>query len=153
MKIGDKVRIRQWDDMFKEFGVNEEGDIQCPQSMFIAEMKEFCGKEVTVSKVYKDGIFFILEDAEDFEWCEGMIDKNYKPKKEYQQKHMKESVDHPSHYNQGIEEIDYIESHNMGFNLGNVIKYVTRAKHKGSELEDLKKAKWYLDREIKKLEK
>ena len=66
---------------------------------------------------------------------------------------IKESVNHPSHYNQGIETIDYIESHDMNFNIGNVIKYVSRAKHKDNELEDLKKARWYLDREIKKLEK
>lgn len=65
----------------------------------------------------------------------------------------KEMINHPSHYNQGIEAIDYIESHKMGFNIGNVIKYVTRAKHKGTELQDLKKALWYLDREIKRLEK
>lgn len=65
----------------------------------------------------------------------------------------KEMINHPSHYTQGIEAIDYIESHRMDFNIGNVIKYVTRAKHKGTELQDLKKALWYLDREIKRLEK
>ena len=65
----------------------------------------------------------------------------------------KEMIDHPSHYNQGIEAIDYIESHKMNFNIGNVIKYVTRAKHKGTELEDLKKSLWYLQREIDRLEK
>lgn len=65
----------------------------------------------------------------------------------------KEMINHPSHYNQGIEAIDYIESHRMDFNIGNVIKYVTRAKHKGTELQDLKKSLWYLDREIKRLEK
>ena len=64
----------------------------------------------------------------------------------------KEMIDHPSHYNMGIEAIDYIESHNMSFNIGNVIKYTTRAKHKGTELEDLKKAAWYLQREIANLE-
>ena len=65
----------------------------------------------------------------------------------------KEMINHPSHYNQGIEAIDYIESHRMDFNIGNVIKYVTRAKHKGTELQDLKKALWYLQREINRLEK
>lgn len=65
----------------------------------------------------------------------------------------KEMINHPIHYTQGIEAIDYIESHRMDFNIGNVIKYVTRAKHKGTELQDLKKALWYLDREIKRLEK
>lgn len=59
-------------------------------------------------------------------------------------------VNHPQHYQHGIEPIDYIESHNLNFNLGNVIKYVSRAPFKGTELQDLKKAKWYLEREIKK---
>ena len=64
----------------------------------------------------------------------------------------KEMVNHPIHYNMGIEAIDYIESHSMNFNIGNVIKYITRAKHKGTELQDLKKALWYLIREINRLE-
>lgn len=59
-------------------------------------------------------------------------------------------VNHPQHYQHGIEPIDYIESHNLNFNLGNVIKYVSRAPFKGTEAEDLKKAKWYLEREIEK---
>lgn len=62
-------------------------------------------------------------------------------------KNKNDMVNHPKHYNQGIEAIDYIESHKMDFNEGNVIKYVTRYKHKNG-LEDLKKAKWYLDRAI-----
>ena len=65
----------------------------------------------------------------------------------------KEMINHPQHYNQGIEAIDYIESHKMNFCIGNVIKYITRAKHKGTELQDLKKASWYLNREIERLEK
>lgn len=58
-------------------------------------------------------------------------------------------VDHPEHY-QGYryEVIDIIEDYNLGFNLGNVIKYVLRANKKGHLIEDLKKAKWYLEREI-----
>ena len=63
----------------------------------------------------------------------------------------KELVNHPSHYNQGIEVINFIESHKMDFNEGNVIKYVTRYKHKNG-LEDLKKARWYLDRLIQSIE-
>ena len=64
----------------------------------------------------------------------------------------KEMVDHPSHYNQGIETIEYIESWSMNFNTGNVIKYVTRAGYKDNQLEDLKKAMWYLQREIDRIE-
>ena len=62
-------------------------------------------------------------------------------------------VNHPSHYNKGIETIDYIESWNMDFNIGNIIKYVTRAGHKDNKLEDLEKAKWYLEREIQNIKK
>lgn len=58
-------------------------------------------------------------------------------------------VNHPSHYTQGgIETIDFIEAKQLPYNLGNVIKYITRADHKGNKLEDLQKARWYLDREI-----
>ena len=64
----------------------------------------------------------------------------------------KESVNHPVHYNKGIETIDYIESWDMDFNQGNVIKYVSRYVMKGG-LEDLKKAQWYLERLIQKEEK
>ena len=61
-----------------------------------------------------------------------------------------EHVNHPSHYNVGtIETIDYLRSV-LGaegcydFCVGNVLKYVSRAKHKGKPLEDLEKAEWYL---------
>ncbi len=66
-------------------------------------------------------------------------------------------VAHPSHYTDGIEVIDYIESKGMaeGFCRGNAIKYISRAgkKDKTKEVEDLKKAVWYLEREIARLEK
>ena len=63
-------------------------------------------------------------------------------------------MNHPNHYNQGkIEVIEAIEDWGLGFNDGNVIKYISRAKHKGKPLEDLKKAKWYLEREINRIEK
>ena len=66
----------------------------------------------------------------------------------------KEMVDHPSHYNMGkFEAIDVIEDWELGFNLGNTVKYISRAGHKDNILQDLKKALWYLDREIKRIEK
>lgn len=61
-----------------------------------------------------------------------------------------EKVNHPEHYNKGIEAIDYIESHDMNFNQGNIIKYVTRAEHKGEKKQDLEKAKWYIERELER---
>jgi hypothetical protein len=63
-----------------------------------------------------------------------------------------DNVNHPPHYKTGgMETIDFIEAKELDYNLGNVVKYVTRAKHKGTELEDLKKAQWYLERAIMKL--
>ena len=63
-------------------------------------------------------------------------------------------VNHPPHYKAGgIETIDFIEAKNLGYNLGNVVKYVSRADLKGNKLEDLQKAKWYLDRAISNLSK
>lgn len=61
----------------------------------------------------------------------------------------KETVNHPSHYNQGnIEVIDAIEDWKMGFNDGNAIKYIARHRAKGKPEEDLKKALWYITREL-----
>ena len=60
-------------------------------------------------------------------------------------------VAHPQHYTfGGIEVIDAIEAWSLGFHLGNVVKYVARAAHKGNYLEDLRKARWYLQREIER---
>ena len=67
---------------------------------------------------------------------------------------MADAVNHPPHYNahpSGVECITVTEW--MGFNLGNVVKYVWRADEKGNALEDLRKARWYLSREIERLEK
>ena len=58
-------------------------------------------------------------------------------------------VKHPDHYNQGIEMWDYAMSHNLDFMEGNVVKYVTRWRHKNG-IEDLLKAKQYLDKLIEK---
>lgn len=63
-------------------------------------------------------------------------------------------INHPSHYNRGkIEVIDFIEDQGLSFHLGNVIKYIARAGSKGDKLEDLKKARWYLDRYINEVMK
>ena len=61
-------------------------------------------------------------------------------------------VNHPAHYKiGGIETIDFIEAKKLNYNIGNVVKYLTLADHKGNKLEDLRKAQWYLTREISTL--
>lgn len=63
------------------------------------------------------------------------------------------AVNHPSHYNTGaIEVIAAIDDWRLGFSLGNAVKYIARAAHKGSKVEDLRKARWYLQHEIERLE-
>lgn len=58
-------------------------------------------------------------------------------------------VNHPEHYKTGgIETIDFIEAKKLNYNLGNAVKYITRADHKGNRLQDLQKAQWYINREI-----
>ena len=60
-----------------------------------------------------------------------------------------DAVNHPAHYKVGgIETIDFIEAKKLNYNIGNVVKYLTRADHKGNRKQDLEKAKWYLEREL-----
>lgn len=68
---------------------------------------------------------------------------------------MSDNVNHPSHYTDGkIEVIDFIEAWNLNFHRGNAVKYISRAgkKNPEKEIEDLKKALWYINREIERLE-
>jgi len=72
-----------------------------------------------------------------------------------EQREKLQAVDHPPHYGGAentYEAIKVIEAWELGFCLGNVIKYISRAGKKGSKLEDLRKAQWYLNHEIKRLE-
>lgn len=68
----------------------------------------------------------------------------------------KEAVNHPDHYggkDNPYEAIKVIEAWKLGFNLGSALRYICRAgkKDKEKEIEDLEKAKWYINREIQKL--
>jgi hypothetical protein len=65
----------------------------------------------------------------------------------------REMVNHPDHYqgSGGMEVIDIIENYDLGFSLGNAIKYILRSNNKGSAKQDLKKAIWYINREISNL--
>ena len=75
------------------------------------------------------------------EWQKAAVQKN-------------DPVNHPSHYTDGkIEVIDFIEDKQLGFHLGNAVKYISRAGKKDptKKIQDLEKARWYLDREIQRL--
>ena len=72
----------------------------------------------------------------------------------YEEKPKKELVNHPQHYggkNNPYEAIKVIEAWNLSFCLGNTVKYIARAGKKDDTIQELEKALWYLNRELKKL--
>jgi hypothetical protein len=92
-----------------------------------------------ISKLYKS--IKLIQESEE-------LDKAHNTDK------LVDVVNHPSHYTDGkIEVIDYIEDKKLNFNLGNAIKYISRAgkKDKSKEVEDLEKAVFYINREINRL--
>ena len=81
-KVGDKVKIRKWDDMVSEFDVDASGDIELPGIFFTNEMKEFCGKIVTIQErnVDLDGeeYYEILEDTgHKFSFSDDMFEDDF----------------------------------------------------------------------------
>lgn len=79
-KAGDKVRVRQWDDMAKEFGLTLRGGggIDIPDCTFVKNMKKFCGTVVTVSDiVFLNSRYLIEEDNEHWYWTDDMFENVY----------------------------------------------------------------------------
>ena len=130
-KIGDKVRIK-------------EDLSQCKSTTC---MNEYVGKEATVTKTYDSGIIELDIDDGGWNWSEEVLEL-------IEESVENDPVNHPSHYTDTkIEVMDYIEDKGFNFALGNVIKYVSRAGRKDADktIQDLEKANWYLNREIKRL--
>lgn len=78
-KVGDKVRVRQWDDMVEEFGV-WAGAINTPESSFDEGMRLYCGTIVTIKEVKNNNSYYIEEDDEDWFWTDEMFEP-YEDKK------------------------------------------------------------------------
>ena len=118
-------------------GANEHGeipgDICCQRAM-----GEFCYEHDRMNYIRKsDGSWT------EYNWDVRQVDSHMAKIKG------RSKVDHPAHYNAGkYEVIDVIEDWSLGFNLGNAIKYIARADHKGHLGDDLEKACWYVLREI-----
>jgi hypothetical protein len=65
---------------------------------------------------------------------------------------MNDNVNHPKHYTNHPSGVECIEiTEHMNFCIGNAIKYLWRAGLKGEQIEDLRKARWYIDREIARI--
>lgn len=97
-------------------------------------------------------------DGELKQWQKDIMERDCIMSRAERQEFLKpknDPVNHPSHYADGkIEVIDFIEDKKLNFHLANAVKYISRAgkKDPSKEIEDLKKARWYLDRYIQKLE-
>jgi hypothetical protein len=79
------------------------------------------------------------------------VSKRWEEQSVIQEDKPTDNVNHPVHYKTGgIETIDFIEAKKLNYHLGNVVKYISRAAHKGNASEDLAKARWYLNRAIEK---
>lgn len=155
-KVGDWVKVRSWADMVKQYGEDKWGSIHHDDSrtFFIPDMEKYCGKVYVIAKMEEP--FYRLRGDDrvamwDFEdWMLEDVPAEQAPTVEANL----DLVDHPAHYNQHRwEVIDIIEEYfKDNYHLGNVFKYMARCEYKGHKIEDLKKARWYLDRYIKKLE-
>lgn len=134
--------------------------LQQPESKGpVMQVRGIQGNDITVTKKSDSGNF----NMHDFEVGEDIylvgsvatdninIGRVIKPKITEQ---TGDNINHPKHYggeDNLYEAIKVIEAWGLDFNLGNVVKYVSRANKKDSEIEDLKKAKWYLERKINQL--
>ena len=161
--VGDKVRIKAWNEMEREFGLDRAGDIKTTP-FFVADMDEYAGEILTIEKV-EENYYSMKEDDGDWDWTDDMIsykvvetsslysDDLEKVMGAYEHYFDFDPVDKPSHYaDKEIEVIDYIQDtlsdeEFEGYCMGNVIKYVSRYKRKNG-LEDLKKARYYLNKVI-----
>ena len=105
---------------------------------------------------FKDRVIVeITEDDFKPKLCQDPLKEHVKKCQEHSDSPADDNVNHPSYYTYGqIEVSDFIADKNLNFFRGNVIKYICRAgkKDPDKEIEDLKKAEWYLNREIDRLE-
>ena len=104
-----------------------------------------------------DALRNVIKHERNWKYRDGAVDLNYGDTAREVDESLDtgfDAVDRPSHYAEGrrYEPIDVIEDWGLGMHLGNATKYISRAGRKGDELEDLKKARWYIDRRISLLE-
>ena len=165
--IGDKVLVKSKEDLIEEF----QKTIMPFGVKLTDEMLGYAGKIVTIKEgktIEFSEYFQIEEDGGKNVWWNGAFwpvtpedaDRWRNDKGQiisYPKKRNDDPVAHPAHYTYGkIEVIDFIQDKDLNFALGNAVKYIVRAGHKAEQgmsdeekaIQDLKKAKQYIDFEI-----
>lgn len=144
--IGKRYRIRQWEDMEKEFGTYSNGDLN---NGFSKGMRPLCGKTAALNNVIGEYVrlfCWIDCDGLDTEW-----NFNADMLEEIEAETVTDS-DEPDYYNYRYKPKYVIRDWGLNFNLGCVVKYVARAGKKDDILKDLKKAKDYIEFEMEAIE-
>lgn len=137
-KVGDKVKVRSDLEVNKSYG----------KDAFVEPMLHFLGTEQVINRIIGDK--YLLSDDNEYNFTDEMLEQ---PILVVNSESKDDIVNRPKHYTQGsIEVIDFIEDQKLDFRAANVVKYTCRARYKGKELEDYKKARFYLDRLIKELD-
>ncbi len=145
--VGKRYRIRQWNDMEREFGSYISGGLN---NGFSEAMRPLCGKTATLNIVIGKYVrLFCWTDCDglDTEW-----NFNADMLEEIDTETVADS-DEPDYYNYKYKPKHVIRDWGLNFNLGCVVKYVARAGKKDDILKDLKKAKDYIEFEIEAIEK
>jgi hypothetical protein len=149
-KVGDKVKIKTWEQMEAEFGLDRNGHIPC-DCTFVHNMRGFCGTIQEIDRICEDyynvvGLCWSFSD----DMFEGLVPDSIPASDSEDPVPAPDMVNHPFHYCQegSMECIDEMvavfgEEAVMHFCLLNVWKYRKRAVFKNGE-EDLKKSDWYM---------
>jgi hypothetical protein len=128
------VRKEHFPEMGRKYAKRKKAKANKPSPEAAAKIKEWSSKKVNMQRI------------------DGAIEKVRLAAAEVSKKFFEDTaVNHPAHYTAGgIEVYDFIKAKCLGYELGNVVKYVSRAEYKANKLQDLQKARWYLDAAIKK---
>ena len=134
--VGDKVKVR------KDLVVAEKYN----NIIFTSYMEKLaCANKVYTIKLVENDTVTLENDL--FWWGEDMLE----PVETIKEGEKPEMVNHPQHYAFKYEPIDVINDWGLDFNLGNTVKYIARCERKGNKIQDLEKAKFYLEDEIRRL--
>ena len=155
LRSGESVTVNLWPDREVREYTAEDMGFTTPHHVHIDSINH--PNPAVDDKKFADSLRNVIKHERNWKYRDGAVDLNYGDTAREVDGSLDtgfDAVDRPSHYAEGrrYEPIDVIEDWGLGMHLGNATKYISRAGRKGDELEDLKKARWYIDRRISLLE-